>query len=90
MDEPLSPDDSTAIGSSDSTERREELVAIGHRLRAARHAAGFTQQDLADRIGVNRVEISMIENGSRELGILRLHRLAEALGVSSDSLLGRY
>lgn len=87
MDQPDSHDAITGSDSSTPPQRREELVAIGERIKAARMAAGLTQQQLADLIEVNRVEVSMMENGTREVGALRLRRLAGALNVSSDSLL---
>jgi DNA-binding XRE family transcriptional regulator len=68
-------------------DRASELALIGVRIKAARVGAGLTQQQLADLVSLNRVEISMIENGSRELGVLRLRRLCDALHVTSDSLL---
>lgn len=68
-------------------ERAEALLALGARVREAREAVGWTQQDLADAIGVNRVEISMIERGDREMGVLRLARIAAALGITPNDLL---
>lgn len=52
-----------------------------------RRARGWTQQDLADRSGINRTYISALEHGERNIGLLNLARLAEALEVPAVELL---
>lgn len=54
----------------------------------ARRNAKFTQQQLADAIGVKRSVISKYENGSIEPSIAQLTKISEALGVSVAYLLG--
>jgi Zn-dependent peptidase ImmA (M78 family)/transcriptional regulator with XRE-family HTH domain len=61
---------------------------LGSRLRQARELAGFNQQEAADAAGVVREVISYWENDRRVPGYVQLTRLAEALGVSVDYLLG--
>src|SRR5438045_2366469 len=41
---------------------------LGRRIAVLRGALGWTQQDLADRVGVSRVAVSHIEAGLREPG----------------------
>jgi transcriptional regulator with XRE-family HTH domain len=41
---------------------------LGRRIAVLRGALGWTQQDLADRVGVSRVAVSHIEAGVREPG----------------------
>lgn len=51
---------------------------------AARTAGGFTQQQLADRLGIHRSALTRIEQGQRQVDALELVRLAEALGRTVD------
>ena len=54
---------------------------FGGRLRQLREAAGLTQQELADRIGVRWGAISRWERGDREPGWSMVLALGKALGV---------
>jgi transcriptional regulator with XRE-family HTH domain len=53
-----------------------------------REAAGLSQEDLADRAGLHRTYISLVERGLRTRPIEVVHQLAEALGTTMASLLG--
>ena len=57
-------------------------------LREARIAAGMSQKDVADRIGVAKSTYSLYESGSREPDVQKIKKLAEVLGVSGSMLLG--
>lgn len=59
---------------------------MGEKLRAAREAAGMTQQELAEKIGVQQRDISRWENCRREPGVLTVKKMAQALGCSMDNL----
>ena len=61
--------------------------AVGTRIREARHTAGLSQVQLADRAGIDHKTISRAENGVYAVSIDQLARLARALGVSSAALL---
>jgi transcriptional regulator with XRE-family HTH domain len=56
-------------------------------LKALREKAGFNQQELADRLGVDQASVSRWENGISEPGISMARPLAAALGVSIESLM---
>lgn len=53
---------------------------------AARRKAGLTQEELADRCGLHRTEISLLERGGREPRLGTLVKLAESLGVPPERL----
>jgi transcriptional regulator with XRE-family HTH domain len=57
---------------------------LGARVAAARERAGFTQRELAERLGLNRSALTRIELGQRQLDALELARLAGALGRSVE------
>src|SRR5688572_28335904 len=56
---------------------------FGERLRLHREAAGFSQEELAERAGLSANAISALERGERKRPYPdTLRRLAEALGLS--------
>src|SRR5215831_4298497 len=59
------------------------------RLRAARDKRGLNQGDLAKRAGLQASAISHFETGTRKPSFDNLRRLADALDVTTDYLLGR-
>lgn len=65
------------------------VTMFAKRLRQAREERGWSQQQLADRVGIARVTITMYEAGEREPDFETLTKLAQALGVTTDYLLGR-
>lgn len=73
-------------GSPEGIDRDEYVVRFGRRVREAREALGWTQQDLASATGIDRVSLSLIEAGSREVGVSRVYLLAAALRVSPGYL----
>jgi transcriptional regulator with XRE-family HTH domain len=59
------------------------------RLRTAREKRGLSQGDLATRAGFQASAISHFETGTRKPSFDNLRRLADALDVTTDYLLGR-
>jgi transcriptional regulator with XRE-family HTH domain len=59
------------------------------RLRQAREANNLTQAELAEKSGLPSSSISHFENGPRKPSFDNLRRLAAALNVTTDYLLGR-
>jgi len=59
------------------------------RLRQLRKGQKLTQEQLGKRIDVTKVSISCYENGTRTPDMETRQRLADALDVSVDCLLGR-
>ncbi len=59
------------------------------RLRKARQDKGLSQSELAERAGFQPSAISHFETGTRAPSFDNLRKLADALGVSIDYLLGR-
>jgi transcriptional regulator with XRE-family HTH domain len=57
------------------------LADLPHELKAARKAAGLTQQELAERAGVNRLTIGRMENLAKgDMSVAVLARVLEAAG----------
>lgn len=59
------------------------------RLRAAREQRGLNQGELAQRSGLQASAISHFETGTRKPSFDNLRRLADALDITTDYLLGR-
>jgi transcriptional regulator with XRE-family HTH domain len=64
-------------------------VAFGHVLRAAREAAGLSQQTLALRAEIDRTYPSLLERGLRSPSLGTLMNLAPVLGVAPEALVKR-
>jgi transcriptional regulator with XRE-family HTH domain len=81
------PEDSPAAG-YDAAMRKKDRPPLGLRLTELREAAGLTQIQLAGRIGVHPSNIGFWElSGTPPRGEV-LPKMAHALGVSVDELLG--
>jgi putative transcriptional regulator len=61
-------------------------VSLLNSLKAARTAAGLTQADLADKVGVTRKTINTVENGVFIPSTVLSLKLAGALGTSVEDL----
>lgn len=68
---------------------RERSENFPDRLRASRRLRDFSQSQLADRTGLQPSAISHFETGQRAPSFDNLKRLADALDVTTDYLLGR-
>lgn len=61
----------------------------GDKIRELRKERGLNQDQLAELASLNRVTIAKYESGRVEPGAQALSRIADALEVSTDVLLGR-
>jgi len=69
--------------------RREkyiELVAFGRTVRKLRSAKGYSQEAFADACELDRTYIGGVERGERNLGLLNIHRIANALEIKVSML----
>jgi transcriptional regulator with XRE-family HTH domain len=60
---------------------------LGANVRAARERAHLTQEGLGLSTGLHPTEITRIERGRRNPGMITLVRLARGLGISTSELL---
>lgn len=63
-----------------------DLTELGSRIRAARAAAGLTQEDLAHESDIDRSYIGGVERGERNLTFTMLCKIARALRCDVASL----
>ena len=60
-----------------------------NRIRDIRQARGMTQNELADRLGVNQSMISDYESGKVGLSLTKAVKIADILECDLNDLLGR-
>ena len=67
---------------------KEEVNAyyLGEAIRKARQAQKLTQEELGERIGVQRAQISRLEKGHTIMTLPTLSRVFRALGIASATL----
>lgn len=64
-----------------------ELKAIGRRIKLAREAAHFTQEQLAEAVNCTVQHISAIERGAKTPSLELFILIANAIDISADLLL---
>jgi len=60
---------------------------IGNNLKDYRQKLGYTQDDLAKYIGVERSTISHFENATREISLVHLNKFADLFGIETGAFL---
>jgi len=65
-------------------------MQFGKRINAARKRNGLTTQELAEKCGVSRSYITLIERGQRLPGAKTLPRIAPALDLKASVVLNWY
>ncbi len=64
--------------------------AFGKRVRDLRAARGWSQEQLAERAGLHRNYVGMVERGERNPALLNIARLARVLNVSLAELFAAF
>ncbi len=62
---------------------------FGRRMRARREEQGLSQEDLAGRCGLHRTYIGSVERGERNVSLINIVRIADALDVDAGALVRR-
>jgi len=66
--------------------RDEALKTLGQRIAELRREKGFTQEALAEAMGVSRNHVADIELGARNTGVWSLLLICKALAVAPAEL----
>jgi transcriptional regulator with XRE-family HTH domain len=65
------------------------LVRLGNRIRTLRKKRGWTQVEMAEKVGIDRSFLADVERGKRNVSILNLDLMADGLKVSLSQLFSR-
>ena len=65
---------------------QELLQQVGRRVGQARRDRGWTQEALAEAVGIEPVTLSRLETGDRALSLTMLANIAETLGMGLGDL----
>ncbi len=60
-------------------------VRFGKAIREYRTKKGISQEDLAELCGLHRTYISDVERGERNVSLVNIQKICDALGVSISS-----
>jgi transcriptional regulator with XRE-family HTH domain len=69
-----------------TTQRHPALVALGQQIRQVRRDRGFSQEDFASEVGIDRSYYGAVERGERNIAAINLMRIAAALQVEVGEL----
>ncbi|GAB3278382.1 hypothetical protein GCM10027347_52740 [Larkinella harenae] len=61
--------------------------SVGLALKLARQRSGLTQQEVADKSGMKKQDVSNIENGKRNISLDIIKRFAEAVGMEPEFII---
>ncbi len=81
----------SSVASADGADRDWQafIGKVGQALAAERKRLGWSQQTVAEKIGIEPESISRIENGAIAPTLVRLRRFAQIYGCSMESLIGK-
>lgn len=66
------------------------LEVFGQNVRILRIERGLSQEQLADKAGLHRTYIGMIERAEKNITLCNIEKIAIALSVSIDSLFHKH
>ena len=69
-----------------TSEEIDFLLAFGKQLKKARKSKGFSQEDLANDVGIEISQISRIERGVINTSVFNTFKIANALDVEVKDL----
>ncbi len=66
---------------------KQELINLGRLIRNKRELKGLTQIELAEKAGVDRNYIGMVERGERNPSYLSLQKIAKGLDIPINEMI---
>jgi transcriptional regulator with XRE-family HTH domain len=70
-----------------TTEEKEFLLKVGERIRNLRLDYGLSQEKLSFECNLDRTYIGSVERGERNIAVLNLRKIANALKVTISELI---
>ncbi len=62
------------------------LIRLGTRIRKLRKQRGWTQVEMAERVGIDRSFLADVERGRRNISVLNLELIAKGLRISLSQM----
>ena len=75
-------------GTDRNAKDKQYLRKIGDNIRAVRKKRGYSQEEFADIAGFSRSYYTEIETGKRNISVLNLIKIIEALNVDPNEIIG--
>jgi len=66
--------------------KRDVLIKFGNKVREQRLLLGLSQEELANRAGVHRTYVGMIERAEKNITLMNIEKIAKALNLSIDEI----
>ena len=66
--------------------KKQILIDFGNRVRRERMRLGWSQEELAERAGVHRTYIGMIERAEKNITLENIDKIANALKIRINNL----
>ena len=67
--------------------KNDILIVFGRRVREIRKNSGWSQEEFADEVELDRTYIGGIERGERNLALRNIHRIAQTFGMTIAELM---
>lgn len=74
-------------GTAKIGEMQEIQARLGRKIRKLRQEKGWSQEEFADKCGIGRAHMSLIERGQQNLTLATLHTICDVLGISMSMVL---
>ena len=71
-----------------SIKDKQSLLTIGNNIRTVRKHRGYSQEEFADVAGFSRSYYTEIETGKRNISVLNLIKIIEALKANPNEIIG--
>ena len=68
-------------------EKDATLIQFGKKIKNGRHKLGLSQEGLAERAGLHRTYIGMIERAEKNITLKNIKKVAKALNIKIGKLL---
>ena len=66
---------------------KDILIKFGKKVRQERTKRGYSQESFADKVGMHRTYIGMIERAEKNITLTNINKIAKALGMKLSELL---
>jgi len=66
--------------------KKSILISFGDKVRVTRKTLELSQEELADKAGLHRTYIGMIERGEKNITLTNIEKISKALGTDISQL----